>query len=302
MTISKPTDVPGLIGWYSADYEATLAADNTANIQLHDLSGAGFNGDGGVGPTLKYAGGPGGSKVLECIGVNARAKLPLTQLVSASGVGLYIIATMKNTQSVTRGLWWTGTGGGGGSANYFSYSDNNIYDGFCSSSRKVVGAFPTVGPSNTWQKYEVAVTPTLWKCWVNGAGAPTFSAAHTVDISGDGSGRWWLGQNQAGDSGNGFGVFLVLNRIPTAGEQVDLKAWVDANLNGGLPVAPGGGSGSKVDKTMAALVAKGYTTGSIQDRQAAYLRAKTGLSKTSADMQKADGRIVKDVLPASTVI
>jgi hypothetical protein len=95
-----------------------------------------------------------------------------------------------------------------------------------------------------------------------------------------------------------YGGCVVLNRMITDAEADNVwKGYSGIDSGGG----GGGGVGSRVDQTMAALAAKGYTTGSIQDRQAAYLRAKTGLSKTSADMQKADGRVVKDLLLASTV-
>ena len=212
--------------------------------------------------------------------------------------------TLRNQQGLTRGLWYTGPGGGTSSSNYWTYSDTNIYDSFCSATRKVPGSLPANGPSDTWTTYEVAVTPSTWKCWVAGApiASPTFTAGHTVDIGGDGSGlRWWLGQNSLGDGMYGFGTVVILNRIPTTQEQTDLRLWAASSPSGDVPLAPGG-SGSRVDSTMAVLAGKGYTTGSIQDRQAAYLRAKTGLNKSSADMQKADGRVVTDLLLSSTVV
>ena len=58
---------------------------------------------------------------------------------------------------------------------------------------------------------------------------------------------------------------------------------------------------SRVDQTMTDLAVAGYATGSIQDRQYAYLKDLSGLvNKSSADMQIALGHPVSDLLISST--
>ena len=49
----KPTDLTGLVGWYSADYEATKYAANATVFPLHDLSGAGNDSVASFGPVMK---------------------------------------------------------------------------------------------------------------------------------------------------------------------------------------------------------------------------------------------------------
>lgn len=60
---------------------------------------------------------------------------------------------------------------------------------------------------------------------------------------------------------------------------------------------------SKADNTMAALAALGYTSGSLADRQLAFLLAKTGQTKGGrSELQGKWGVRLSEIIPSNLVV
>ena len=229
MTITDPTSIPGLLVWYSADYEATQYTPVTGTVTvLHDQSGNGNHTDllGGGTPKVHTTGGPAGGNRL-VTGTSGVWSMPNIFSGKTAAEGMM---TVKSTGNA-RGPWGIG---GAGQDQYFPYSDGNIYSDFGSTSRYSfgVGAKPVV---NTWRTLDEWSASNDWAHLVDGTSISA-SASNTVSLNSDP----WVGQypNAGNPSGLEFGVIILYGRKLTTVERADLYAWVQDHPSGTTSLTP----------------------------------------------------------------
>ena len=235
MSINDPRDIPGLIVWFSAEYEDVNHYNNDDAITtLHDLSGNGNDvvpaGAGQI-PRLKTTGGPGNLQYINTLGLPAGTNpggfaIP-SALVSALTAAEALIVT-RNMAGQDRSHWDFGSAT---SNSQMTFTDNIVYDEFATSARKTVGSVATTPGNDTWFRYRVMSKAGGWTAWFDGTQKFT-TASNTVG---------WATSPKLGVGNNrnlyGFSLFVLYNRELTAGERTDLEAWAALNMEGGLPFA-----------------------------------------------------------------
>lgn len=241
MSINDPRDIPGLVVWYSADYEATQYADAAELTVLHDLSGNGNDTDAvaaGVAsrPVMDYNDGPSGGPSLNTVATGRGWSMPnIFDIGGGSPATAIETYCTINALGDTRGPFHTGTYNSGVGEQYYPFSDGNIYSDFGIQNRP--GFAPGVAITNTWRRINVWSAPADFDFRIDDVSRHA-NSGYTVGINADP----WVGNyinNGGNPAGTRFGVILFFNRKLTTGERTDLIAWVIANPSGGLQFTPG---------------------------------------------------------------
>lgn len=226
MAIADPRDIPGLLVWYSAEYELTQYTPVTGTVTvLHDLSGNGNHTDllGAGNPKVYATGGPAGGARL-VTGTSGVWSMPNIFSGKTAAEGMMTV----NPDGNCRGPWGIG---GAGQDQYFPFSDTNIYSDFGSTTRYVfgVGTKPVV---STWRTLDEWSASNDWAHLVDGTTIHS-SSSNTVSLNTDP----WFGAfpNAGNPNGINVGVMVLYGRKLTTTERADLNTWMAAHPSGGGP-------------------------------------------------------------------
>jgi hypothetical protein len=235
VTINDPRDIPNLIAWYSADYEATQYANGDIITTLHDLSGNGHNlsrQPAASQPHLRTTGGPGNGAYIDTLnppgfslpGGFAFPNSAVTALTAAER-----LVITRNRAGEERGFEVMGSG----TQSFMTFTDNVVYDSFGTTVRKTVGSVATTPGNDTWFRYRSMSKAGGWTAWFNGTQKFT-TASNTVAWAASPTIAVTTSRNL-----HGFSLYILYGRELTAGERTDLETWAAANMNGGLQFVAG---------------------------------------------------------------
>lgn len=250
MPIADPTEIPGLILWYSAEYEATQYADAAGITVLHDLSGNGLNAPAtATPPIMRHSGGQGGGAYLDA-GVHGVGWLipDVSGMVNATDGVHSFLDIYANLNGRGPFKAWS-------SDQYYTFDDGHVYSDFFRSDR--------VGPINvvalgkpvvtTWRRLQQFSKTGSWKLLLDETSmvSTTGTFQETTDIGGNliHFGTW---PNAGNPNGYRFGGLCWFDHELVGDELTDFLAWKMANLNGGTPlVSPDDPTGLNVDNETA---------------------------------------------------
>lgn len=224
MTINDPRDIPDLLVWYSADYEATQYADGATVTVLHDLSGNGNDSTGVVGtPKLRATAGPSGGPAVEFDGPY-RYTLPHT----LSGKTSAEVHSTTKSGSANAGPYHFGTFAEGGSL--YPYVDGLTYLDFASTTRQ--NSIDTAAkPITSWRRVNMWSAAGDWAFLLDETSIRT-SPSNTVGFTSSPL----IGQSGALTGLLYHGGIVLFGRKLNSTERADLVTWLTANPSGGLPV------------------------------------------------------------------